>query len=111
MFRFAHSQLDNDVERKNNNGTDLADKPGFPGSGGSLDLAQSFFAPHLINLAGVIDPLTGKVSTGINPILKGAASAVAQDVDTKAVRAIRNFLFGGPGAGGTDLISRDMQRG
>jgi hypothetical protein len=111
MFRFAHSQLDNDVERKNNDGTDIADAPGQPGSGGALKLAQSFFDPHLINLAGVIDPLTGKVSTGINVLVKAAASAVAQDSDVKAVSSIRNFLFGPEGAGGTDLIARDIQRG
>jgi peroxidase len=103
IFRFAHSQLDNDIERKNNNGTDIAD--------GSVDLAHAFFNPTLVNLAGVPDPFSGHISTGINPILKGAASANAQEVDLKAVRDIRNFLFGPPGAGGTDLIARDIQRG
>jgi hypothetical protein len=102
MFRFAHSQLDNDVERKNNDGTAIAN--------GALDLAGSFFNPTLLNLAGVTDPITGFVSTGINPILKGAASANAQEVDLKAVTSIRNFLFGPPGTG-TDLIARDIQRG
>src|SRR5439155_25369823 len=51
------------------------------------------------------------ISTGISPILKGAASADAQEVDLQAVRDVRNFLFGAPGAGGTDLIARDIQRG
>ncbi|MFL5244184.1 MAG: peroxidase family protein [Gemmataceae bacterium] len=103
MFRFAHSQLDNGVDRLNNNGTDSA--------AGGVDLAQAFFNPTLINAAGITDPVTGQVSTGIDAILKGAASGDAQEVDLQAVRDIRNFLFGAPGAGGTDLIARDIQRG
>jgi hypothetical protein len=103
MFRFAHSQLDNDVERKNNDGTD--------DPAGSIPLDQSFFDPNLIHLPATTDPVTGLTSTGISPILKGAASANAQNVDLLAVRSVRNFLFGPPGAGGTDLIARDIQRG
>src|SRR5205814_7086205 len=77
----------------------------------AIDLDQSFFNPTLINLARVTDPFSGLMSTGISSILKGAASANAQEVDLQAVRSIRNFLFGEPGAGGTDLIARDIQRG
>src|SRR4029077_16893954 len=64
-----------------------------------------------LNAAGITDPLTGAVSTGIDAILKGGASGDAQNVDLQAARDIRNFLFGPPGAGGTDLIARDIQRG
>src|SRR5262249_15927967 len=103
MFRFAHSQLDNDVERKNNNGTDIAN--------GAIGLDQSFFDPNLIHLPSTTDPITGLMSTGISPILKGAASANAQEVGLLAVRPVRNFLFGAPGAAGTALIARDIQRG
>src|SRR5262249_31608997 len=103
LFRFAHSQLDNDVERTKDNGTKAAD--------GALDLVESFFNPTLINPNGVLDPKTGHTSTDIGVILKGAASADAQEVDLLAVRDVRNFLFGPPGAGGTDLIARDTQRG
>jgi hypothetical protein len=103
MFRFAHSQLDNSVDRLNNDGTDIA--------GGSVDLAEAFFNPTLINPAGVTDPFSGLVSTDIDPILKGAASGDAQEVDLLAVRDVRNLLFGPPGAGGSDLIARDIQRG
>jgi hypothetical protein len=103
MFRFAHSQLDNGVDRLNNNGTDSP--------AGGVDLANAFFNPTLINPAGVTDPFSGAVSTGVDPILKGAASGDAQEVDLQAVRDIRNLLFGAPGAGGSDLIARDIQRG
>jgi hypothetical protein len=103
MFRFAHSQLDNSIDRLNNNGTDT--------TAGSVDLAQAFFNPTLINPAGITDPVTGAISTGIDPILKGAASGDAQEVDLLAVRDVRNLLFGPPGVGGSDLIARDIQRG
>jgi hypothetical protein len=103
MFRFAHSELDNEVDRLNNDGTDAA--------GGSVDLAEAFFNPTLINPAGVTDPFSGQTSTDIDAILKGAASGDAQEVDLLAVRDIRDLLFGPPGAGGTDLIARDIQRG
>ena len=103
MFRFAHSQLDNGIDRLNNDGTDSA--------AGGVDLAQAFFNPTLINPAGITDPFSGQLSTDIDPILKGAASGNAQEVDLLAVRDIRNLLFGPPGAGGSDLIARDIQRG
>jgi hypothetical protein len=103
LFRFAHSQLDNEVDRLNSNGLDVA--------GGSVDLADAFFNPTLINPAGVTDPVSGMASTEIDAILKGAASGDAQEVDLLAVRDIRNLLFGPPGAGGSDLIARDIQRG
>jgi hypothetical protein len=103
MFRFAHSQLDNTVDRMNDDGTDIAN--------GGIPLDQSFFDPNLIQLPAVTDPVTGLTSTGITPILKGSASGLAQTVDLLAVRSVRDFLFGPEGAGGTDLIARDIQRG
>src|SRR5205814_5348011 len=84
---------------------------GTESAAGNVDLAQAFFNPTLVNAAGVTDPFSGLLSTGISPILKGATSADAQEVDPLAVRDIRNFLFGPPGAGGSDLIARDIQRG
>src|SRR5205807_8183399 len=105
LFRFAHSQLDYEVDRKNNDGTDA-----FPNE--TLGLDQSFFDPNLIHFPqGTVDPVTGLHSTGISPILKASASGIAQNVDLLAVRSVRNFLFGPEGAGGTDLIARDIQRG
>src|SRR5204862_8276396 len=73
--------------------------------------AAAFFTPTLVNAAGVTGPVSGAPSTGVDAILKGAASGDAQEVDLQAVRDVRNFLFGPPGAGGTDLIARDIQRG
>lgn len=107
MFRFAHSQLDNEIDRLNNDGTEIASDA----AGASLDLAQAFFNPTLLSLPSAKDSFSGHMSTSINPILKGAASGIAQEVDLLAVRDIRNLLFGPPGSGGSDLIARDIQRG
>src|SRR5262249_13660970 len=83
LFRFAPSQLDNEVDRKNNDGTDIAN--------GSIPLDESFFDPNLIHFpAGTVDPVTGLQSTGISPILKGSASGIAQNVDLLAVRSVRD---------------------
>jgi hypothetical protein len=106
LFRFGHSMLDNGVDRLNNNGTDVTDP-----NGATVDLAQDFFDPNLLNPSGVVDPLTGYVSTDIGAILKGNASGVAQETDLLAVRDVRNLLFGNGAAGGQDLIARDIQRG
>jgi hypothetical protein len=97
--------LDNEIERLTNNGTDIADP-----LGATIDLSQDFLDPNLINPNGVVDPITGHVSSDIDAILKGVASGVAQETDLLAVRDVRNLLFGPPGAGGTDLIARDIQR-
>lgn len=103
-FRFGHSLLSSDIERLNNRGQPVA--------GGSLDLAATFFDPNVITNTGAVDPVTGMASTGIGPILKGAASNVAQKEDLLAISAIRNTLFAAGGAtdNGLDLISRDIQR-
>jgi hypothetical protein len=105
LFRFDHSILDNEVDRLNNDGTDIADP-----NGASVDLTAAFFNPILIDPTGAVDPLTGQVSTDIDPILKVIASGVAQETDLLAVRDIRNFLFGNGDEGGEDLIARDIQR-
>jgi hypothetical protein len=49
--------------------------------------------------------------TGIEGILKYAASAQAQEIDNRIVDGLRNFLFGPPGQGGLDLASLNIQRG
>jgi hypothetical protein len=50
-------------------------------------------------------------SHDLDVILKGLASQRMQEVDARVVDAIRNFLFGPPGAGGLDLASLNIQRG
>lgn len=47
----------------------------------------------------------------MEPIIRGAASQIQQDVDLFYVDDIRNFLFGLPNSGGVDLAAYSIQRG
>jgi hypothetical protein len=108
-FRFGHSLLSNSVGRNNNDGTEIADAAGLPGSGAPVNLTADFFDPNLISANGTVDPLTGMVSTGIGAILKADADNTANEMDLPTIDEVRNTLFGIPNAG-TDLIARDIQR-
>jgi hypothetical protein len=81
----------------NNDGTDIPE--------GSVELSQAFFNPTLL------DPTLPNNEGNIDPILKGAASGNAQEIDTHVVDSVRNFLFGPPGSGGLDLAALNIQRG
>src|SRR5258706_10764559 len=89
-FRFGHSMLGDDVEFLDNNGVATRDE---------IPLSQAFFNPQVVK------------ETGIDSILKYLASDRAQEIDTKVVDSVRNFLFGPPGSGGLDLVSLNIQRG
>jgi peroxidase len=89
-YRFGHSMLDNDIGFLDNNGVNVGDE---------MPLAQAFFNPAPVE------------QNGIDPILKYLVSDRAQEIDTKVVDGVRNFLFGPPGAGGLDLASLNIQRG
>jgi hypothetical protein len=106
-FRFGHSLLSSNIERANNNGTDITD---VSADGSSIPLADDFFDPNLLNPSGVVDPLTGHTSSDIGAILKGDADGVSQASDVLAINDVRNLLFGNGGLGGQDLIARDIQR-
>jgi hypothetical protein len=77
----------------------LLDENGDPLPDGPLALRDSFFNPQPI------------LVHGIEPILRGLAVQPAQQLDTKVIDDLRNFLFGPPGAGGLDLVSLNLQRG
>lgn len=108
-FRFGHSLLDNDIERHTNSGLDAL--PNDP-AGSDLSLATDFFDPNVLNPNGVIDPLTGHISSDIGALLKAQADGNAQADDLLAVNDVRNLLFGNGGAtdNGMDLIARDIER-
>jgi hypothetical protein len=107
-FRFGHSLLSGEIERQNNQGQPIPDA----GTGDStIPLSEDFFDPFLLNPSGAKDPLTGHASSDIGPILKGSADGVSQAMDVMAIKDVRNLLFGDFGAGGQDLIARDVQRG
>ena len=90
-YRFGHSMLSTELLRLNDDGTE-ADE-------GHISLQDAFFSP---------DEIT---ENGIDSILAGVASQVANEIDNQVVDDIRNFLFGPPGAGGFDLASLNIQRG
>lgn len=89
-FRFGHSMLGSDIEFLDNNGNEVRE---------AIELREAFFNPNLLK------------ETGIDPILKYLASDRAEELDTKVVDDVRNFLFGAPGQGGLDLASLNIQRG
>ena len=89
-YRVGHTLVGDDIEFLDNNGNEIRD---------ALELRDAFFNPTVI------------AETGIGPILKYLASDNAQEVDTKVVSGLRNFLFGQPGQGGLDLAALNIQRG
>jgi len=89
-FRVGHSMLGDDIEFLDNDGKEIRD---------AMLLRDSFFNPVVLH------------ETGVDPILKYLASDNAQEIDTKVVDDVRNFLFGKPGQGGFDLASLNIQRG
>ncbi len=91
-YRFGHSMLSPTLLRLRRSGRPIA--------AGNLELKDAFFAPEEIIETG-----------GIVPILRGLAKQRAQEIDPFVVDAVRNFLFGPPGAGGVDLASLNIQRG
>ncbi|MEI6239390.1 MAG: peroxidase family protein [Planctomycetia bacterium] len=89
-FRLGHSMLGDDIQFIGNDGTPVGDP---------LALRDAFFNAPVVS------------QTGIDPILKYLASDRAQEIDTKVVDDVRDFLFGAPGQGGFDLAALNIQRG
>jgi peroxidase len=92
LFRFGHSALNSALLR--------LDASGRPIPYGHLALRDAFFNPAKITEEG-----------GIEPLLRGLAKQVCQDIDLLIVDDVRNFLFGHPRAGGFDLAALNIQRG
>ena len=89
-FRFGHSMLRETIKFLGNDGRPVAD---------DMSLAMAFFNPNVIH------------DQGIDSLLKYLATDNANELDTRLIDAVRNFLFGPPGAGGFDLASLNIQRG
>jgi peroxidase len=90
-YRVGHSMLSEMLLRLDRNGSEI--------DAGHLALSEAFFNPQWI------------IADGIAPVLRGLAAQPAQAVDTYVIDAVRNFLFGQPGAGGFDLPALNIQRG
>jgi hypothetical protein len=91
-YRIGHTMIPEMLPRLKRNGQPIASGP--------LPLAGAFFAPEMM-----------AKGTDMDAILRGLASSAAQEVDGLLVDALRNFMFGAPGAGGLDLASLNIQRG
>ena len=89
-FRLGHSLLQDDIEFMGNDGKATRD---------AVELADAFFNPALL------------AETGIDGLLKYAASAQAAEIDTQIVDGVRNFLIAGPGGMALDLAALNIQRG
>lgn len=73
---------------------------GCPYSKIKLRLKDAFFSSDLI-----------PNNDGIDPILRGMAAVKSEKLQAKFIDDLRNFLFGEPGEGGSDLASKNLQRG
>ena len=91
-FRFGHSLLSADIERLEEDGSDL--------SAGAIALREAFFNPSAIGENG-----------GIDPILRGLGDGMAQELDTQVVEDVRSFLFAEGSSFGLDLAALNIQRG
>lgn len=99
-----HTTINDDVEFFDNNGRPISftyvNAQGETVTvDGEVALSEAFFNPTLFR------------QTGVDGILKYAASTHAEEVDNQVVDSLRNFLFGQPGQGGLDLASLNIQRG
>ena len=94
-FRFGHSMLPESLP--------LARVGQSPA--GSLPLKNAFFDPSFL-----ASDATGATNR-LDQILLGLSRSVAQEIDVQVTDAVRNFLFGPPGAGGMDLVALNIQRG
>ncbi len=92
-FRLGHSMLNEQLLRLDAAGDEIAD--------GHLDLKASFFTGPSILVS----------ENDVDPILRGFATQLHQELDALVIDDIRNFLFGQPGSGGFDLASLNIQRG
>ncbi|MEZ6112010.1 MAG: peroxidase family protein [Pirellulaceae bacterium] len=91
IYRFGHSMVSDKYE--------LLGEDGELIEGGELALRDAFF-----NTGPVLD-------NGIDPIIRGLATQLSQEIDPHVVEDLRSFLFGPPGAGGLDLAALNIQRG
>ncbi len=90
-YRFGHSLLSPVLLRLDAGGEEI--------SSGNISLKDAFFSPYHV------------ATDGIDPVLRGLAAQTCQELDSKVIDELRNFLFGPPGAGGLDLAALNIQRG
>lgn len=80
IYRFGHSMVSDKYE--------LLGEDGELIEGGELALRDAFF-----NTGPVLD-------NGIDPIIRGLATQLSQEIDPHVVEDLRSFLFGPPAPAG-----------
>ncbi len=91
-FRLGHTQLSSIIPRLDVEGNTIEQ--------GDLNLAEVFFRS-----TDVVQ------ETGIDPIFRGIASSLSQNIDLKIIDDVRNLLFGGGDrVSGRDLFAINLQR-
>ncbi len=90
-YRLGHTMLSPQILRIDKDGNEIAE--------GHLNLFAAFFNIATITQQG-----------GIDPILRGMANQVSQNVDSFIVDDVRNLLFGNVGMA-MDLATLNIQRG
>lgn len=91
-YRLGHSLVSDVIWRLDDKGQQLPL--------GNLTLKDAFWAPHRFANEG-----------GMEPIFRGMSTHICENLDSKLVDSLRNFLFGMPGSGGLDLAALNIQRG
>ena len=94
-YRMGHTLLPSVLALAN--GTDVL---------GGILLQDTFFDPK-----PVFDPDHGGDPALVNQLLHGFVVTPSQPMDEQVNDSVRNFLFGEPGTGGTDLVALNIQRG
>ncbi|MCM1984180.1 peroxidase family protein [Lyngbya confervoides] len=92
-FRFGHTMVSPEIARLDGQGAVIPE--------GNVNLAAAFF-PN----AEVLQ------TTGIEPVLRGSVSTLAQAVDNQVIHELRNLLFSfGGQLAAQDLMALNIQRG
>ena len=92
LYRLGHTMISDKLMMVNDDNS--------PAGSGSVDLRHAFFNPAML-----------PDGDHLEQFLKGMAARRMQEVDSRMVDELRNFLFGPPGSGGLDLASLNIQRG
>jgi len=93
LYRVGHTMLPPDLLRIEDDGVSAPEGP--------LPLAEAFFLPSNLASPGELER-----------ILRGLATLTQQEIDSKVVDGVRNFLIGDPVSGVLlDLASLNVQRG
>eukprot|EP01095_Lingulamoeba_sp_RSL-Kostka_P007752 TRINITY_DN2511_c0_g1_i1.p1 TRINITY_DN2511_c0_g1~~TRINITY_DN2511_c0_g1_i1.p1 ORF type:complete len:303 (-),score=103.29 TRINITY_DN2511_c0_g1_i1:4-912(-) len=90
-FRFGHSGVTSHLNLLDENFEYLEE--------GILELRDAYFIPEFID------------SVGIDPIIRGQMTTISEEIDTRMINDLRNFLFGVKKSGGLDLAALNTQRG